>query len=214
MGTWLGRDALGVLVAPTAAARAISIETVPTGASIWLDGQALGASPVIDAPVSAGSHRLRIDRPGFAPVNLRFQPRGAVAFRMALEPRGTAASRPEGATLSVARPGERIEAAGSPNPRPGASGLLAARLPRRIAGDQPSYPAAALADRLQGTVVVELTVSESGFPEGVEVIESAGDVLDRAMVEGVRTWRFQPATRGGRPVAVRWQARQRFEIPQ
>jgi TonB family protein len=214
MGTWLGRDALGVFVAPAVSGSAISVETIPPGASVWLDGQALGASPVIETPLRAGSHQLRIDRPGFAPVDLRFEPRAAIAFRFALERRGNGAPRPEGATMSVARPGQRIEATASGSARPRDLGMLAARLPRRVAGDQPSYPAAALADQLQGTVVVELTVSESGFPEGIEVVESAGDILDRAMVEGVRTWRFQPAMRGGRPVAVRWQVRQRFEIPQ
>ncbi|MBT2784690.1 energy transducer TonB, partial [Lysobacter sp. ISL-52] len=51
-----------------------------------------------------------------------------------------------------------------------------------------------------GTVRVRVEVTEQGDTGAVDVAETSGSrMLDRAAVNAVRSWRFRPATRGGRP---------------
>jgi eukaryotic-like serine/threonine-protein kinase len=196
----------------------ITVDTQPSGASVWLDERPLGSSPIVGAPLGTGTHILTLDRPGFAPVRVRFESRAAASFRFTLRPQSTLEARPFGATVSVVRPGEQIEAVERVAVEPQSLAVRASAPahvvwpPRRMSGDRPTYPAAAVADRLQGTVVADLTVTRAGKVADITIIESAGDVLDQAVIDSVRSWRFDPATQAGAPVAVRWQVRQRFDI--
>ena len=64
----------------------------------------------------------------------------------------------------------------------------------------PSYPSRALRRNESGTVMVQATIGVDGFPESITVTRGSGSRdLDRAAVDAVRRWRFQPATRDGRP---------------
>lgn len=65
------------------------------------------------------------------------------------------------------------------------------------------YPPAALAARQDANVVLVVTVDERGHVAGVDVAESGGKPFDDAAVAAMRLWTFEPATRGGRPVAAR-----------
>lgn len=65
----------------------------------------------------------------------------------------------------------------------------------------PRYPPAALRRRESGTVLVRVDVDASGRPAGVALEQRSGSrELDRAALEAVREWRFQPAQRDGQPV--------------
>lgn len=69
---------------------------------------------------------------------------------------------------------------------------------------QPEYPLAAHRDRAEGTVLVGILVDSSGRPSEVEVVRRSGNRdLDRAAVDAVRQWTFEPAVRGGRKVEAR-----------
>ncbi len=84
--------------------------------------------------------------------------------------------------------------------------------PRRIAGQPASYPLDARRRRQQGTVTVSMIVTEAGEPTDLHVVGSAGALLDAAALEAVRTWRFEPARKGGVKVRVRWVANLRFVL--
>jgi TonB family protein len=56
-----------------------------------------------------------------------------------------------------------------------------------------------------------MIVTEEGTPIDLEIVESAGDILDQAVLESVATWRYEPAERNGEQVRVHWRVRQRFE---
>jgi protein TonB len=84
--------------------------------------------------------------------------------------------------------------------------------PRRVEGSPASYPEAARRRRLVGTVTVSMVVSETGEVLEPRVVESAGDVLDQAVLDAVDAWRFEPARKDGEPVAVRWSIRQTFRF--
>lgn len=91
---------------------------------------------------------------------------------------------------------------GTPAPMPAApTGAHVGAAP--LQGNRaPQYPAASLRRGEGGTVRVQVRVGEQGEVADAEVVEGSGSrALDRAALSAVRSWRFRPATRGGRPVA-------------
>jgi protein TonB len=65
----------------------------------------------------------------------------------------------------------------------------------------PEYPQSAMRNGDQGTVMVRVEVGTDGVPLSVDVAQRSGSRdLDRAAVDAVRQWRFQPAQRDGQPV--------------
>jgi periplasmic protein TonB len=65
----------------------------------------------------------------------------------------------------------------------------------------PLYPESARRRRIEGRVVLRVSVSSDGAPLNVAVLQGSGhDNLDEAAAAAVRQWRFVPATRGGVPV--------------
>lgn len=81
------------------------------------------------------------------------------------------------------------------------AGLIKAT-PRYESNPLPPYPRVARQNRWQGTVRLRARVSAAGEIEKVSLERSSGhEVLDHAALQGVRPWRFIPATRNGVPVA-------------
>jgi len=77
----------------------------------------------------------------------------------------------------------------------------------------PVYPAAALAGRIEGRVLLHLTVGLSGDVTLVRLVRSSGSaLLDQAAITAVRKWRFEPATQRGEPVAWECQLPVRFTL--
>lgn len=121
------------------------------------------------------------------------------------------AAPPVTAPLITAEAGDHAGAARSDQPRADtrrsttASAQRQARsqAPRLLAGNpSPQYPAAALRAGIGGTVMVRAELDANGQPVDVDVIRRSGNRdLDRAAVQAVRKWRFEPAMRNGRGVA-------------
>ena len=63
--------------------------------------------------------------------------------------------------------------------------------PELLSRVEPVYPPDAVADRIEGTVVVEATVDEQGHVEHVKVLRSIGP-LDQAAINAVMQWRYSP----------------------
>jgi periplasmic protein TonB len=57
--------------------------------------------------------------------------------------------------------------------------------------------------RVVGSVTVALIVSSKGLPKDVRVVKGIDKELDQCTVEAVQQWRFEPAQKDGKPVAVR-----------
>ncbi len=74
--------------------------------------------------------------------------------------------------------------------------------PRRISGSEPQYTDSARHDRVQGTVLLSLVVGEDGAPRDLNVERSLRPDLDQSAVSEVSNWRFQPAMKDGKPVAM------------
>jgi protein TonB len=56
--------------------------------------------------------------------------------------------------------------------------------------------------RLEGTAVIPVVVNEKSFPEMLEIVRGLGEGLDIEALVTVAGWRFDPALKAGKPVAV------------
>lgn len=74
--------------------------------------------------------------------------------------------------------------------------------PRAIYDPEPEYSEEARKAKYQGTVVLLLIVGPDGHPRDIHVARSLGLGLDEKAVETVKTWKFEPAMKDGKPVAV------------
>jgi len=69
---------------------------------------------------------------------------------------------------------------------------------------QPDYTPEASKAKLEGVVVLRIMIDDSGNVTDVrELSTPLGNGLDESAIKTVRTWRFKPATRNGKPIAVR-----------
>ncbi|MBZ5544541.1 MAG: M56 family metallopeptidase [Acidobacteriia bacterium] len=69
---------------------------------------------------------------------------------------------------------------------------------------EPTYTQEAKDAKLQGTVILRVTIGADGNVSHVKVVSPPlGKGLDEKAVEAVQTWRFKPATKAGKPVAVK-----------
>ena len=83
--------------------------------------------------------------------------------------------------------------------------------PRKTWSVTPEYPRLARLRRLQGVVILEVTVDRQGDVANVTVLRSA-EGLDEAAVEAVRQWRYEPTVMNGTPVSVVLTETVRFQL--
>ncbi|AKT43628.1 energy transducer TonB [Chondromyces crocatus] len=73
--------------------------------------------------------------------------------------------------------------------------------PVLLSGRDPEYTPEARAARVEGLVVVSCLITEQGTLTGC-VVQQSLPFMDQAVLDTLATWRFTPATRNGRPIAV------------
>jgi len=74
--------------------------------------------------------------------------------------------------------------------------------PRPLETPEPEFSEEARKAKYQGVVVLEIIVGADGRVRNPRVVRSLGMGLDEKAREKVLTWKFAPATKDGRPVAV------------
>jgi len=77
---------------------------------------------------------------------------------------------------------------------------------------QPKYTEAARKAKIQGEVVMDVVIGADGKTRDVKVLRSLEPSLDAKAVEALKTWRFEPATKDGHPVATRAQISTSFRL--
>jgi len=75
-------------------------------------------------------------------------------------------------------------------------------MPRAIYSPEPEFSEEARKSKFQGEVTLLATIGADGVPRNLTVVRSLGMGLDEKALETVRTWRFDPAKKNGRAVAV------------
>jgi protein TonB len=76
-------------------------------------------------------------------------------------------------------------------------------VPRARVQPSPAYPPEARQTGLNGEVVVEFTVDETGAVVDPRAIRSTARVFEEPALRAVARWRFEPGLRGGHPVRFR-----------
>jgi periplasmic protein TonB len=75
-------------------------------------------------------------------------------------------------------------------------------MPRPIYAPEPEFSEEARIKKFQGEVTLLVTIGADGRARNLTVVRSLGMGLDQKAMDAVRTWRFDPARKDGRPVAV------------
>jgi TonB family protein len=84
--------------------------------------------------------------------------------------------------------------------------------PRALETPDPDYSEEARKARYQGTCVLWLIVGPDGKPRDIKVARPLGMGLDQKAIEAVRNWRFAPAMKDGKPVAVQINVEVNFRL--
>jgi TonB family protein len=84
--------------------------------------------------------------------------------------------------------------------------------PKVLEQPDPEYSEEARKAKYQGTVLLWLIVGPDGRPRDIKVSRALGMGLDQKAVEAVRKWKFQPAEKDGRPVAVQINVEVNFRL--
>ena len=120
------------------------------------------------------------------------------ALDPAVAPPSQAAGAPQ--TDSSTASGRPYHVAGSVKP------------PKLIHSVDPEYSKEARKAKFSGTVEVRLVVDEDGNPTHVQVVKGVGMGLDEEAVKAVSQYKFQPATKDGKPVKVEVHVDVNFQI--
>ena len=74
--------------------------------------------------------------------------------------------------------------------------------PRQTHAPQPKYPKSEREAHHQGTVRLTLVVSSDGVPRDIAVSQTLTPDFDKAAIDAVKEWKFTPAIKDGKPIAV------------
>lgn len=74
--------------------------------------------------------------------------------------------------------------------------------PKPLFTPEPKYSDVARYEKFQGVLVVSVIVGADGNVQSIRLVRALGMGLDESAQSMLQTWRFDPATRDGKPVAV------------
>jgi TonB family protein len=84
--------------------------------------------------------------------------------------------------------------------------------PKVLRESKPTYTPEAMRAKIQGVVLLQVVILDSGLVGDVKVIKSLDPGLDQEAMKAARNWLFQPATKDGKPVPVYAQLELNFRI--
>jgi TonB family protein len=74
--------------------------------------------------------------------------------------------------------------------------------PRQVYSPDPEFSDEARRRKIEGVVTLSAIVTSKGETTEIRVLHGRGYGLDEKAVDAVRQWKFDPATKGGKPVSV------------
>jgi TonB family protein len=182
----------------------LAVLSQPAGATIRVDEVSHGATPLARMRLEPGDHRVKIERPGFQPWTRKVdvQPGETLRLEAQLQPAPEAPTElpvPRLSPLPLLSRGDLVALGPGVTP------------PQTLFANPASYPPAAARAHMEGVVIVDVIVTETGEVVEPRVIQSAGEILDAAALSAVRRWRFTPAEKDGVKVKVHLPLTERFE---
>jgi TonB family protein len=94
----------------------------------------------------------------------------------------------------------------------GAQELSRVRPPTIISKVEPQYSEEARKAGLQGTVLLKISVDETGKPRDPKVLRGLGLGLDEKAIEAVSNWQFQPGAKDGQPMPAQARIEVNFRL--
>jgi TonB family protein len=187
----------------------LRIRSVPPGARVAIDGKDAGSTPLDKARVEPGSRVVRLLQEGYLPWedNVRARAGRTESVDAVLTPRGPVVDDKAPAT-EPARPEPPRVVEGSLVER-GEPGVIN---PKCVRCPPVPYPDAAKSARLQGIVELSFLIDENGDVRDPEIVQSGGAVFDDTVLDAVKSWKYEPATKLGVRVKIRWVQRFRFQL--
>lgn len=85
------------------------------------------------------------------------------------------------------------------------------KVPARVKEVAPVYPEKARRSRIQGIVILDITVEPDGAVTNVKVLRSIPDLSDAA-IEAVKQWRYAPTLVDGKAIPIRMAVSLNFTI--
>ena len=173
----------------------------PANAVVRVDGKPVGTTPLESLDLTPGRHDVRVERRGYSAATQAVEGKGGQTVEVSLRLERDRSARPTATATLIplaVRRGDLVVLDATTTP------------PRRIKGEAVAYPKEAERNHFLGKVTLDFLVDETGKPQDLRVVESAGEVLNSAVIEAVRGWEFTPARKNGVPVKVRWQWTQEF----
>jgi TonB family protein len=172
------------------------LHSTPQGALVRIDGVAVGQTPLRQS-LRLGGHAVELVKEGFEPWagSLDVQGRGTTRVDALLRPVARATPTPEPVDVTRVYQPSEVDTQ-----------------PRRVSGGSAPYPERAprLRPGRDVTVGGTFVVSENGEITGVDITESAGDLVDDVVRAAVRNWKYSPGVRRGVKVKVRIPFKQTF----
>lgn len=191
----------------------LSLESDPAEATVTIDGEEVGPSPVEDFVLEPGAHEIRVEKRGFQNWSMEVQAEAGESLSLVARLGKAPAAPVPPPTVASTTPVEPVSPEETLPVEPEVLEISAGITPpRKLSGDTPNYPPMAKQMDQEGTVSIRLIVTEDGQPIELEVVESAGPILDGAVMRAVRSWTFEPAKKDGAPVRVYFTVRQTFRI--
>jgi periplasmic protein TonB len=108
----------------------------------------------------------------------------------------------------LAAPVAPVQAPVPTRPAPVSTGVMQGLL---LTSVRPAYPRLAQAARIQGAVVLLVTISREGLVENIRVVNGHPMLVGAAM-DAVRQWRYRPYLLNGKPIEVETQITVNFMI--
>ncbi len=178
----------------------LEIVSVPSGATVALNGAPAGQTPYRNRGLRPGVYRVQVAREGYEPwvsdATVQVGKKARLDAVLKTLPKATPTPEPRDAVdpSKVYAPNE-VDVP-----------------PKKVSGSTASYPSDApkIKSGEQVSVSVSFTVTESGEVADIKVVESGGRLLDDAVVASVRAWKYTPATKKGVKVKVRMSSRLTF----
>jgi protein TonB len=190
------------------------------------DSVSVSENPVLRAtppkPVKGVERQVATPRAAVKPAAP--QPEPEAAKLPAQEPQGIAEPGPstdeslpdEGAPLPAQAADGRFPIASAPSAasrQTATPAVLQEAMPEYDKNPALEYPMRARQLGFEGTVVLNVRITQKGGVEDVKIAASSGySLLDQSALRSVKTWRFKPARRGDQPVAAWVQVPVRYTL--
>jgi len=187
----------------------VQVTSTPVGAMVKIDGTSVGLTPLRGHKVNVGSRRVEVTADGYEPFTETVRVKQGATVTLNPWLRAKQPVKPPSPKVAVAPP---TPAAPTPDPTVYDENNPLISKPVKTIGKSAEYPKEALTLKRgqRASVTVSFVVLESGDVTDVQIIESAGDPVDNAVVGAYKSWKFTPGMKQGAKVKVRVTRRQTF----